>query len=219
MSPRRYSTYSYRLRGFCTPIGSHERAEDNGFLTNRPNAFPSHARSSSTSLDLNATCERDRKIFVCVCVCVCICVCGSMVPEEVDASVEFGGPYINQFHYHRDQGASEFPLTIRATPRDGTRRGKGEVRIRFVRFRSRNFSLREIRRSGGESRAITDRVVTYGLCLAPPKTSPIVDNFLNSCSKVLRRVPPKASTTISNAIDSNNRFQWNSIHPIYCHKF
>lgn len=29
---------------------------------------------------------------------------------------EFGGPYINQFHYHRDQGVSRFSL--RATPRD-----------------------------------------------------------------------------------------------------
>lgn len=160
MSPRRYSMYSYRRRGFCTSIGSHERAEDNGFLTaNRPNTFPSHARSSPTSLDLNATwgkrARRDRKIFV----CVCVRVCGSVVPEEVDANVEFGGPYINQFHYHRDQGASEFPL--RATPRNGTRRGRGGgVRIRFARFRSRNFSLREIRRAGGESRAITDRVVT-----------------------------------------------------------
>lgn len=131
MSSRRYSMYSYRRRSFCTSIGSHERAEDNGFLTaNRPNTFPSHARSSPTSLDLNATwgkrARRDRKIFV----CVCVRVCGSVVPEEVDANVEFGEPYINQFHYHRDQGASEFPL--RATPRNGTRRRRGADSFRTI---------------------------------------------------------------------------------------
>lgn len=127
MSPRRYSMYSYRRRGFCTPIRLHGRAEDNGFLTaNRPNTFPSHARFSPTSLDLNATwgvrARRDRKIFLCMLrVWVSVRVCGSVVAEEVDANVEFGGPYINQFHYHRDQGASEFPP--RTTPRNGTRSG------------------------------------------------------------------------------------------------
>lgn len=63
--------------------------------------------------------------------CVCahvrarVCVCGLAVPEEVDAGVEFGGPYINQFHCHRDQGVSEFPLRATHT-RLGTRASKRE---------------------------------------------------------------------------------------------
>ena len=37
---------------------------------------------------------------------------------------EFGGPYINQFHYHRDRGMSGFPL--RATSRDSELGGEWE---------------------------------------------------------------------------------------------
>lgn len=52
----------------------------------------------------------NRERCVCVCARVHVCTDGRLVPEEVDANVEFGGPYINQFHYHRDQGVLEFQL-------------------------------------------------------------------------------------------------------------
>lgn len=46
-----------------------------------------------------------------------VCVRALVGYEEVNASVEFGELYINQFHYHRDQGVSKFPL--KATSQEG----------------------------------------------------------------------------------------------------
>ena len=64
--------------------------------------------------------KRERK-YMDVCTCV-------NVDLREGGCREFDGPYINQFHYHRNRGMSGFPL--RATPRHSGR-GVG-VWIRFV---------------------------------------------------------------------------------------
>lgn len=74
---------------------------------------------------------------MCVCMCECVGV-GSRGNSEC-SGVEFGGPYINQFHYHRDRDVLEFQL--RATFRSGIRRekeekkrGQGRENARFVPY-------------------------------------------------------------------------------------
>lgn len=62
-----------------------------------------------------ARARRSRKAWARARVCVCVCA-REYVGSWESGCREFGGPYINQFHYHRDQGVSGFSL--RATPRD-----------------------------------------------------------------------------------------------------
>lgn len=124
---------------------------------------------------------------------------------------EFGGPYINQFHYHRDQGVSEFPL--RATPRDLG----GEWEYGFVssgvRFRSRDFSLRDKTRRrgiGSDSRSRSHLQSSPGT----PKKTPIVGNFrtavrnyFHAVSSTFRRIHRPKSWTLLIPADSNGSIQ------------
>jgi len=123
----------YRRRGFCTYIDWIARAPRITASALRIYwvHFP-HTRDSARQVRIlmrerEGVEKRERKYRLCV-------------PVNVDlreGGWEFGGPYINQFHYHRDRGMLGFPL--RATSRDSELRVG--VWIRFVWFRSRNFSL------------------------------------------------------------------------------
>jgi len=62
-----------------------------------------------------------------------------------------------------------------------------------VRFRSRNFSLRDKTSRADESRAITDRAVTSSLRLALPERAEIVGNFQTAVRNYLFAVSRRLS--------------------------
>lgn len=102
--------------------------------------------------------------------------------------VEFGGLYINQFHYHRDRGRVGIPVKG-DFPRWDTGGERERARVRSVRFRSRNFSLGDkTSRGGREGRNRGNDIQSRSHPKSLPgasKKSPA--NFPTSCWNYLQR--------------------------------